>query len=316
MTAMRQPSSAQAPRTGRSRLARRERNWGLIFLAPWICGFILFYAGPMIASLIFSFTAFDVVNPENTRFVGLENWQRMLSDPIVGKSLLVTLRFMLIGVPLGTGLALLLAVLLNAQHLWGKRFFRTLFFMPVMIPFVAGTIIWLNFFNAESGWLNLALEQLGIVGPDWIRHPHWIIFTLSLMGIWGVGNAMLILLAGLQGVPTELYEAARVDGAGPVYTFFRITIPLISPVLFFNIVLAVIGGFQEFLRAYVMFDGTAGPNDVASFYMFKLYKEAFVYFNMGYASTLAWGMFIIALLITLALFAGAQRWVYYAGGEA
>jgi len=310
------PVGTKSARRARSAIVRRERNWGLIFLAPWIVGFVLFYAGPMIASLIFSFTAFDLVQPEKTRFVGFDNWSRMLTDPVVRRALLVTLRFVIIAVPLQLGLALLFAVLLNSRYLFGSRFFRTLFFMPMMVPFVASTLIWMTVFNTQTGWINMMLQAIGLPGPDWKNDSRWVLPLLAIIGTWGVGNAMLILLAGLQGVPTELYEAARVDGAGPVYSFFRITIPLISPVLFYNLVLGVIGAFQYFLQAYVIYNSNSGPNDAALFYMFYLYKQAFVYFNMGYASTLAWGMFIVALLVTLGLFRAAQRWVYYAGGEA
>ncbi len=296
-------------------LAQRQRNWGLFFLSPWIVGFLLFYLGPMLTSLVFSFTSYNVVQEGTFKFIGLANWGRLFVDPEVRKALWITVRFLMLAVPLQLGLALLFAVLLNAKNLVAKPVFRTLFFMPMMVPFVAGTIIWLSVFNVQSGWVNLLLGTIGIQGPNWINDGKWVTATLAIMGTWGVGNAMVVLLAGLQGVPTELYEAARVDGAGPIYSFFRITIPMISPVLFYNIVLAVIGGFQEFLRAYVMFNGTSGPDDNAMFYNFTLYKQAFVYFNMGYASTLAWGMFIVALLVTAALFGTAKHWVYYAGGE-
>jgi multiple sugar transport system permease protein len=166
--------------------------------------------------------------------------------------------------------------------------------------------------------MNRMLESIGLAGPDWLNSPQMVIPTLSLIGIWGVGNTMIILLAGLQRIPTELYEAARVDGAGPVYSFFKITLPLLSPIIFYQLILAVIGGFQEFLRALVLYGQTngAGPNNAALFYMVNLYREAFVYFQMGYASALAWGMFLVALLVTIALFTSARRWVYYAGEEA
>jgi ABC-type sugar transport system permease subunit len=314
MAAIPQPS-AGVTRHRASTLARRERNWGLIFLLPWIVGFLVFYAGPMIASLVFSFTRFDIANPEATRFVGLQNWQRLFSDPVVRQSLWVTARFMALAVPLQLGLALLFATLLNARHLFAKPLFRTLFFLPMMVPFVAATIIWLDVFNTQTGWINEMLGAIGIAGPDWKNDSRWVTPMLAIMATWGVGNAMLILLAGMQSVPTELYEAARVDGAGPTYSFFNITLPMISPVIFYNLVLAVVGAFQYFLVAYVIFNGTAGPGDSALFYMFNLYKEAFVYFNMGYASTLAWGMFFVALLVTIGLFGTARYWVYYAGSE-
>ncbi|MBK9712847.1 MAG: sugar ABC transporter permease [Kouleothrix sp.] len=297
-------------------IARRERNWGLIFLAPWIVGFLVFFLGPMIASLVFSFTNLVLVRPEETRFVGLDNWRRIFSDPLVLRSLAVTVRFLLISVPLSLALPLLLAVMLNSNHLAGKPIFRTLFYMPMMIPGVAGALIWLGVLNTQSGWINLFLHAVGIPAPDWFNDPNWVVPALTLVGLWGIGNTMLIMLAGLQNVPTELYDAAKVDGAGAVRSFFVITIPLISPVIFYNLVLSVIGAFQYFLTAYVIYNGLAGPGDSALFYMYNLYREAFVYYNMGYAATLAWGMFVVALMVTIGLFATARRWVYYAGGDA
>lgn len=307
-------SSKAAHKSGR--FTRREQRWGWLFLSPWIAGFLLFFLGPMIASLYFSFTNFNLARPGETSFVGLSNWAQMFRDPDVRQALVVTGRFLLIAVPVQLALAMGFAVLVNAKALLGKRLFRTLFFIPVMVPFVAATIMWAGLFNSESGWINRLLELIGVAGPSWLNDGRWVTPMLVIMTTWGVGNAMVIFLAGLQGVPTELYEAARVDGASPVYSFFRITLPLVSPVIFYQLVLAIIGALQFFLPAYVLFRGDGGPDNAAFFFLMKLYKEAFNYFQMGYASTLAWGMFIIALAITGLLFGTARRWVYYAGGEA
>ena len=319
MTATARASQPQARRK-RSPLARHERNWGLIFLSPWIIGFLIFFLLPMAASLIFSFTNFNLIEPENITFAGLDNWRRLFTDANVRLSVGVTLRFMLISVPVALILPLLFALLLNSQYLRGKRLFRTLFYLPQMIPLVAGTLIWQGTLNTQSGWLNRILESVfGISpGPNWLQSADLVIPTLTLIILWGVGNTMIIFLTGIQNLPTELYEAARVDGAGAVRSFFVITIPLISPVIFYNLVLAIIGGFQEFLRPLILYGDTngAGPSNASLFYMVNLYREAFVYFQMGYASALAWAMFIAALLVTIALFASAKRWVYYAGGEA
>lgn len=298
-----------------SSLARRESTWGLLFLAPWILGFVLFFAGPMLASLGASFTDLVLVRPGATHFIGLDNWTRLVSDPLVIKSLLVTGNFMLIAVPIALALPLLMAVLLNSSHLVAKPLFRALFFLPVLIPGVAAAVIWQGVLNVHSGWVDLALGQLRLPAPDWLNDPQWIIPALSLISTWGVGNTMIIMLAGLQNVPTELYDAAKVDGANAFYRFFKITIPMISPVIFYNLVLAAIAAFQYFLTAYVIFQNTAGPNNAALFYMMNLYKEAFVYYNMGYASALAWALFIVGLVVTIGLFASARRWVYYAGGD-
>ncbi|MDQ6672740.1 MAG: sugar ABC transporter permease [Chloroflexota bacterium] len=296
-------------------LARRESTWGLLFLGPWILGFVLFFAGPMLASLGASFTDLVLVRPGTTHFIGLANWTRLVGDPLVLKSLLVTGNFLLIAVPISLALPLLMAVLLNSAHLVAKPLFRALFYLPVLIPGVAAAVIWQGVLNVHTGWVDLALAGIGVPAPDWLNDPQWVIPALSLISTWSVGSAMIIMLAGLQNVPSELYDAAKVDGANAYYRFFKITIPMISPVIFYNLVLATIAGFQYFLTAYVIFQNTAGPNNSALFYMMNLYKEAFVYYNMGYASALAWGMFIVGLSVTVALFATARRWVYYAGGD-
>jgi ABC-type sugar transport system permease subunit len=269
----------------------------------------------MLASLGASFTDLVLVRPGATHFIGLDNWTRLVSDPLVIKSLLVTGNFMLLAVPISLVLPLLMAVLLNSSHLVAKPLFRALFFLPVLIPGVAAAVIWQGVLNVHSGWLDLALDGLRLPAPDWLNDPQWIIPALSLISTWGVGNAMIIMLAGLQNVPTELYDAAKVDGANAFYRFFKITIPMISPVIFYNLVLAAIAAFQYFLTAYVIFQNTAGPNNSALFYMMKLYKEAFVYYNIGYASALAWALFIVGLVVTVGLFASAGRWVYYASGD-
>jgi multiple sugar transport system permease protein len=296
-------------------LARRESIWGLLFLSPWMIGFVLFFAGPMLASLAASFTDLVLVHPDQTHFIGLENWQRLLTDQLVRKSLLVTGNFLLIAVPITLALPLVMALLLNSTRLVAKPIFRALFFMPVLIPGVAAAVIWQGVLNLHTGWIDLSLQSIGLPAPDWLNDPQWVVPALSLIATWSVGNYMVIMLAGLQGVPSELYDAAKVDGANAFYRFFRISIPMISPVIFYCLVLAVIATFQYFLTAYVLYQNTAGPNNSALFYMMNLYKEAFVYYHMGYASALAWGLFIVGLIVTIGLFATARRWVYYAGGD-
>jgi multiple sugar transport system permease protein len=300
--------------TGTS-LGRRESIWGLLFLAPWLLGFVLFFAGPMLMSLGASFTDLVLVRADQVNFIGLDNWSRLLNDPLVSKSLLVTGNFMLVALPIMLSLPLVMALLLNSNQLIGKPVFRALFFLPVLIPGVAAAAIWQGVLNLHTGWLDLSLDAMGLPTPDWLNDPQWVIPALALISTWSVGNYMVIMLAGLQGVPSELYDAAKVDGAGPLYRFFRISLPMISPVIFYCLVLAVIGILQYFLTAYVLFQNTAGPNNSALFYMMNLYKEAFVYYHMGYASALAWALFVLGLLVTVGLFAGARRWVYYAGED-
>jgi multiple sugar transport system permease protein len=296
-------------------LARRESTWGLLFLAPWLAGFVLFFAGPMLASLVMSFTNLVLVHPDETQFVGMDNWTRLVSDPLVRQSLLVTAKFLLIAVPITLALPLLMAVLLNSRNLFGKPVFRALYYLPTLIPGVAAAAIWQGVLNIQGGWLDEGLRAVGLPTPDWLYDPDWVIPALSLIATWSVGNAMVIMLAGLQNVPTELYDAAKVDGANAWYRFVKISVPMISPVIFYNLVLAVIATFQYFLTAYTIYQNSAGPGNAALFYMMNLYKEAFVYYRMGYASALAWALFAVGLIITIALFASAKRWVYYASEE-
>jgi len=297
-------------------LARRETLWGLAFLSPWLIGLVVFTALPIVASLVLSFTNFNILHPESLRFIGFDNynrmWNELLNNGAVGQSLGVTARFALMSVPLGIGLALLL----NQKLLAGKSFFRTLFFMPVLIPLVASTIVWQGFLNGSTGWLAQILRAFGLPAPDWFYDPSWALPGLVLLGIWGIGNMMLIFLAGLQGIPTELYEAVKVDGGGLWARFRHVTLPMISPVLFYNILIAIIGVSQYFTQAYVIDPGGNGrPGGSTLFFNMNLYNEGWSYNNMGYASALAWLMLIIVVIAALVLFRTSARWVFYAGAE-
>jgi multiple sugar transport system permease protein len=297
-----------------SRLERRERVWGWLFLSPWIIGFLVFSVGPMLASLVLSFTNANMVSGERAKFVGLRNWIFMLHDPTIFKSLGVTMRYMVIVVPFLLVVPLLLAILLNTSHLKGKGFFRSLFFLPQLIPGVVTGLVWLGTLSPK-GQLNQLLATIGITGPNWFNQSEWVMPAIALIGLWGIGGTLLTFIAGLQNIPKELFESARIDGANPVQTFFRITIPMLSPVLFYNLVLGAIGAFQYFTVSFILYRGQGGPNDAALFYMLVLYKEAFTYFNVGYSSTLAWAVFILCMAVTVLLFSTSKRWVYYAGGE-
>jgi multiple sugar transport system permease protein len=297
-------------------LMQQQRKWGWIFLSPWIIGFVLFTAAPIIASLVFTFTEFSLNSDNGIQFVGLKNWQKLFSDPLALTALGVTIKFALIAVPVGLLLPLGLAALLNSKKLFGKRIWRLLFYMPYMVPAVSGIFIWQSFLNGQTGWLNRILRLIGVVDPpNWLQDANWILPAFVLMGIWGVGNAMLTMLATMQGVPTELYEAADVDGATGWVKFLRITLPLISPVLFYNLVLSVIGLMQYFVVPYIVTRGTGQPGNSAYFFNMHLYKTAFTFFDMGYGATQAWGIFLISLLITLGLFVTSRFWVYYANGD-
>ncbi|MCU0515056.1 MAG: sugar ABC transporter permease, partial [Anaerolineae bacterium] len=247
-------------------------------------------------------------------FVGLQNWQKLFNDPLALQALTVTFKFALMAVPIGILLPLGLAALLNMKSLRGKRIWSTLFYMPYMVPAVSGIFIWQSFLNAQTGWLNRLLQTLGVQDPpNWLGDENLILWGFIMMGIWGSGNAMLTMLATMQGVPTELYEAADVDGAGAWIKFLRITLPMISPVIFYNLVLSVIGLMQYFVVPYIVTRGTGNPNNAAYFFNMHLYKTSFTFFDMGYGATQAWLIFIIALILTLGLFATSRSWVYYAG---
>jgi len=291
-------------------IARREEQWGYAFISPWIIGFILFTFVPMAAALVFSFTDFDLRQPDEIHFIGLQNYQRLLSDAGVAHSMAITLRFIAITVPLNLLFALGLALLLNSKRVAGKNVLRTLFYMPIQIPLVAATLIWLGVLNGSTGWVNRILEIFGIQGPDWIADSSWVLVALALIGIWGVGNMMLIFIAGLQGVPTELYDAAKVDGAGVWTTFWRVTLPLITPILFYNVLISLVTSFQVFIQPYVLKNGI--PDDATNLFNVNLYREAFVFNQMGYASALGWVLFGVILTVTVALFWSSRRWVYYA----
>lgn len=295
---------------------RIHRRWGWFFIAPWIIGFTLFFLLPMVFSLIFSFLEFDLIRPEDARFIGLENYQRWFQDPLVWESLLVTLKFGLIFLPISLIVPLGFAWLLTAKSLWGKAVFRTLFFLPTIVPFVSVVFIWNGFLNAQTGWLNQMLAVIGIDGPDWLNSTFWIYPSLGLIAAWGVGNAMLLFIAGMQGIPVELYESAEVDGASTWHRFKSITVPMISPILFYNLVLAVIFLFQYFLVPFVLKNGTGDPANSTLFYSLYFFKTAFTFNDMGYGATLAWMLFVIIMIVTLLIFGTARYWVYYEFEEA
>ena len=296
-------------RVGRG-IARREELWGYAFISPWVIGFLLFTFLPMAAALVFSFTDFDLRTPDEINFVGLRNYERLLSDSAIAHSMAITVRFIAITVPLNLVFALGLAMLLNSQRVAGKNVLRTLFYMPIQIPLVAATLIWLGVLNGSTGWVNRILEIFGLRGPNWIADSSWVLVALALIGIWGVGNMMLIFIAGLQGVPTELYDAAKVDGAGAWRTFRSVTVPLITPIIFYNVLISFVTSFQVFIQPWVLKNGI--PDDSTNLFNVNLYREAFVFNQMGYASALGWVLFGVILSVTILLFWSARRWVYYA----
>ncbi len=303
----------QAPKRGsRLSLARREALWGYLFISPWILGFLFLTLIPVVATFVFTFLNLRLNQQSPVRFVGLENYQTLLNDPRAWDALLVTLKFAAIALPVGLILPFGLALLLNSRHIRGSRIFQALFFMPYIIPFVAALFAWGSMLNAEQGWLNGLLGLVGIQGPDWLNDPSWIYPGLVVIGLWGIGSAIIINLAGLQNVPTELYDAARVDGAGFWGQLRHVTIPMMSPVIFYSLVLGLVGVMQYFLVPLVLNSGTGRPAGTTYFFNIYVYNTFFTFGNMSYGATLAWLLFVVILAMTLVLFWSARYWVYYA----
>lgn len=300
-------------RRSRGRARRRESTAALLFLSPWMIGFAVFTAWPLLYSAYLSLTDYDVIN--DPAFVGLDNYAQLLSDPKVALALGNTLFYTVVQVPLYVLVSLVLAVLLNHAGR-SAGFFRTLFFLPKMTPPVAVGILFLLLFNGQNGLLNTVLGAFGIAGPSWTTDPSWVKPGLILMSLWTVGASILILLAALQGVPAELYESARLDGAGLWRQSVSVTLPMISPALFFVVVVNTIGGLQTFDEAYTAFFGagnTTYGNDAALFYVIYLFQQAFEFLHMGYASALAWVLFAVIMVITAVQVLVSRRLVYYEG---
>lgn len=292
----------------RSRLARQEAWAFRLFTLPWLLGFLLLLAGPIVFSFSMSLTRWDLGQP--VKFIGLANYVRAFRDPLVWQSLKVTSAYTFISVPLGLAFSLLVAMLMN-QRLRGIALFRTIYYLPSVLSGVPVALLWIWLLNRDYGLLNGLMASFGIQGPDWLGSKHWVIPSFILMSLWGFGSSMIIFLAGLQGVPQELYEAAELDGAGRWHKFRYVTLPMISSVLFFNLIMGLIGSFQVFTSSFVMTDG--GPDNASLFYLLYLYRNAWVYFKMGYASALAWILFAIILAFTLLVVRSSHAWVYYEG---
>ncbi|WP_431916032.1 carbohydrate ABC transporter permease [Micromonospora wenchangensis] len=289
---------------------------GYVFLSPWLIGLMGVTAIPMLLSLWLSFTDYDILTPlSEVRWVGLANYERMFTaDPSYWHAVRVTVTFALVAVPLKLAAALGVALLLNRA--WrGVGLFRALFYLPSLLGgSVALAIVWVNMFNRD-GAFNSFLALFGIEGLPWVSDPDWALQTLMVLAIWQFGAPMVIFLAGLKQVPTELYEAASVDGAGRFRQFWHVTLPMLSPVIFFNLVLETINGFQGFTAAFVLSNGTGGPVDSTLMYTLKLYISGFTDLEMGYASAMAW-VFLLAIgLITVVFFSTGRFWVHYSDGE-
>jgi multiple sugar transport system permease protein len=291
-------------------MRRREAIMGYVFLTPWLIGFLVFLVGPMLTSIYLSMTNYKMIS--SPVWIGLANYERMIADPLVIHSLTVTIKYTAFAVPLGMIAAMAIAVLLN-QKIHASGIFRTVFYLPSVISGVAVALVFVWIFNYRFGLLNYFLSLVGIDGPNWLGSPRYALWAFVLMSLWGIGGNVVIYLAGLQGVPVSLIEAAIIDGASPWTRFWKITLPLLTPVVLFTMVMGVIASFQTFTQAYIMTGG--GPANATLFFLLYLYKNAFNWFEMGYASALAWLLFIIIMIVTIIMWTSSARWVYYEGEE-
>ena len=295
-------------------MKNREQKWGFFFIMPWLIGFLVFYAVPIISSLIFSFLNYNLIEPDKTTFVGLGNWKRALfQDPQIIESIGHIMQYTIIALPLSLGFSIIAAILLNNKHLLGAKLFRTLYYIPTMVPLVATVLIWRGVLNEQTGWITLILQNLGFEGQRWLASTKLIYFSYAFIGLWGCGNTIVIFLAGLQGVPESLYEASLIDGANGWQRFTKITVPLMTPVIFYNLLTGIINMMQYFLVPMVINQGSGFPDGKTNFPMVLFYRHSFSYFNMGYGAVIAWIIFLIGLIFTLVLFGTSNKWVYYAG---
>ena len=291
-----------------STLARTNLRNGLLFCLPWLIGLTVFLIYPLCAAFYYSLCDYSVLLPPV--FIGLDNYLDLAKDPLFWRSLGNTAYFATGSVSLGLLVSLSLALLLNSK-VKGVGLYRTIFFLPSLMPVVAGSILWMWMYNGQSGLINTALRALGINGPAWLADPNWAKPAIVIMAVWGAGNAVVVYLAGLQDVPVSLYEAALIDGAGFFQRLFHVTLPMISPVIYFNVVLSIISGFQAFTQAFIMTGSTGAPERSTLFYVLNLYNVGFQDLRMGYASAMAWVLFVLILLVTFVATKLSQRFVTY-----
>ena len=295
------------------RLQFEETIWGWILILPAVLGLFFFKFGPVLASLLLSFTKYEIIS--TPQWIGLANYQHLPQDSLYLKSVEVTLNYSMLFIPLSIIVAYTIGLLMSL-NLKGITIWRTMWYMPSLVPTVASAIIWRWALNPEFGAVNYPLKLLGLPLPGWLTDPNWIIRSMVLIQLWGLGNAALIFLAAIKGVPETYYEAAEVDGANAWTKFWNITIPMTSSVIFFQMIMSVIGSFQIFSVAYILFGGyttsdPAGPANAALFYVLYTYRNAFGYFRNGYASAMAWVLFLVVMVLTILLFRTQKLWVYY-----
>jgi len=288
---------------------KRDMAIGLAFISPWIVGFLVFTLYPVVAATYFSFCDYDVLT--KPVWIGALNYKDMFSDDLFWKALYNTLVYAAFSLPLGLMLSLFVAVLLN-NSVKGRSIFRTIYFLPSIVPLIGSVMLWLWIFNGKNGLLNTALGHLGIDGPNWLSDPLWTKPSLIIMSLWGIGNAVVIYLAALQDVPKHLYESADIDGASWWCKMIRITFPMISPVIYFNMIMGIIASVQVFVQPFVMM-ANGGPDRSALFYAVYLFDNAFRYNQMGYACAMAWMLFLIILGLTWTATRATRKHIYYAG---
>jgi multiple sugar transport system permease protein len=293
-------------RHGLTKRRRQEALWFYLFVSPWLIGFLVFLLGPMVSSLYLSMTDWDSFTP--AKWVGFDNYETLLTkDPVFWKVLWNTFYYAAISVPLGLGLGLWFANLLN-KRIRGRKLFRTLIYLPTLVPLVATAMIF-KMVLAPSGPLNRLPGLFGVSGPAWLLEEAWVKPALILLSVWGAGGATVLLLAAMNGIPRELYEAAEVDGASPLRQFWSITFPQLTPIIFFNLVMGLIGAFQVFSQVYILTKG--GPNNASQTMVPLLFDQAFNFYHMGYASAISWLLFLVLLGFTAVAFRTARRWVFY-----
>lgn len=299
------------------KIARQEMMWFWFFISPWVIGFLIFTVWPILYSFYLSFTLYNISSPP--RWVGFLNYQNLLKDSIFWKSLQVSAYYTALSVPLGIVFSLLLALLLN-QKVPALGLFRTLFYLPAIMPAVAATLLFTWLLNPQFGIFNFFIQALfgnngliplGLTGPRWLQDPKWVVPSFTIMSLWSIGGSMLIYLSALQGVPTQLYEAATIDGAGRIRRFWHVTVPMISPVILFTFITGIIGSFQVFTQAWVVNGGTGAPAYSSMFYVLYLFVNAFRRYRMGTAAAQAWLLFIVILILTVLFLWASKRFVYY-----
>lgn len=288
----------------------KSNYYGFLFAFPWIFGLLFFYAFPLISSVYFSFTSYSILQPGG--FVGLQNYKDLMNDDLLWKSIYNTVYFAVLYVPLSIIFGIAFAMVLNIK-VKGMAVYRTVFFLPTLVPHIALAVLWMWLLNPGFGLINGMLHSIGIDGPAWLGSETWSKPSLVFMSLWGIGQAIVIYLAGLADIPQDYYDASDVDGASWFQKIRTITLPLLTPVIFFNLVMGVIGAFQQFTLPYALTKGQGSPANSMTFYVMYLYDNGFKFFKMGYASAMAWILFVIIMLLTAIIFWSSKRWVHYQG---